>query len=116
MLEQHGPAVLRFCVAQVGRQRADDCFQDTMLAAMRAYGQLRDRHAVKTWLFSIAARKAIDAHRAQARAADPTDEIDDRSAAGELTSTVEHGKTCRRECVPCRASSDRRSRCATGPI
>lgn len=63
-----------------------------MLAALRAYGQLRDRHAVKTWLFSIAARKAIDAHRANARAADPNDEIDERAVAGELTSAVEQGE------------------------
>lgn len=60
-----------------------------MLAALRVYGQLRDGHAVKTWLFSIAARKAIDIHRAHARAADPTDEIDERAAAPERTSAVE---------------------------
>ncbi len=89
VLEDHGPAVLRFCAAQVGPQRADDCFQETMLAALRAYRQVRDPHAVKAWLFSIATRKAIDAHRAQARAADPTDEIDERAAADEQAAPVE---------------------------
>ncbi len=60
-----------------------------MLSALRAYGQLRDPHAVKTWLFSIAARKAIDAHRANARTADPTEEIDEHAAAPEQRPAVE---------------------------
>ena len=37
VVDQHGPAVLRFCAAQAGSARAEDCFQDTMLAALRAY-------------------------------------------------------------------------------
>ncbi len=76
VVEDHGPAVLRFCAAQVGQARAEDCFQETMLAALRAYAQLRDPRAIRTWLFSIAARKAIDAHRAYARAPEPTDQLD----------------------------------------
>lgn len=76
VVSEHGPAVLRFCAAQVGSDRAEDCFQETMLAALRAYEQLRDAQAVRTWLFSIAARKAIDAHRASARAPQPTEHVD----------------------------------------
>lgn len=72
----HGPAILRFCAAGVGAERAEDCFQETMLAALRGYEQLRDPGAIRTWLFSIAARKAIDLHRAHARTPAPTDEVD----------------------------------------
>ncbi len=89
VVQQHGPALLRFCAAQVGPQRAEDCFQETMLAALRAYDQVRDPHAVKSWLFSIAARKAIDAHRAYSRAADPTDDIDERAVAQVQTAAIE---------------------------
>lgn len=71
VVERHGPAVLRFCVAQVGAQKAEDCFQETMLAALRAYGSVRDAEAVRAWLFSIAARKAIDGHRTDSRAPAP---------------------------------------------
>lgn len=67
VVERHGPALLRFCTAQLGAARAEDCFQETMLAALRAYGELRDPGATRAWLFSIAARKAIDEHRARAR-------------------------------------------------
>jgi len=67
VLELHGPAVLRFCAARAGGERAEDCFQETMLAALRHYGELRDAGAVRAWLLSIAARTAVDLHRARAR-------------------------------------------------
>jgi RNA polymerase sigma factor (sigma-70 family) len=76
VVEQHGPAVLRFCVSQVGGERAEDVFQETMLSALRAYADLRDTAAIRSWLFSIAARKAIDAHRARARFPEPVAELD----------------------------------------
>jgi RNA polymerase sigma factor (sigma-70 family) len=71
VIELHGPAVLRFCAAQVGSERAEDVFQETMLAALRAYDAVRDAAAIRSWLFSIAARKAVDAHRSSARAPEP---------------------------------------------
>lgn len=66
-VELHGPALLRFCVARVGPDRAEDVFQETMIAALRAYEQVRDADALRGWLFAIAARKAVDLHRARAR-------------------------------------------------
>jgi RNA polymerase sigma factor (sigma-70 family) len=71
VLDQHGPALLRFCASQSGTGAADDVFQETMIAALRAYDTVRDPAAVKAWLFSIAARKAIDDHRVTARSAIP---------------------------------------------
>ncbi len=74
VVEQHGPALLRYCAAQVGRARAEDCFQESMLAALRAYRDVRDADAIRPWLFAIAARKAIDVHRAAARAPEIADD------------------------------------------
>jgi RNA polymerase sigma factor (sigma-70 family) len=71
VVELHGRAVLRFCAAQAGPGRADDCFQETMLAALRAYGEVRDPAAIRAWLFAIAARKTVDAHRRRARDPEP---------------------------------------------
>jgi RNA polymerase sigma factor (sigma-70 family) len=71
VIELHGPAVLRFCVAQTGSERGEDVFQETMLAALRAYDEVRDPGAIGSWLFSIAARKAVDSHRGRARAPEP---------------------------------------------
>jgi RNA polymerase sigma factor (sigma-70 family) len=71
VVELHGPALLRFCAAQLGPERAEDCFQETMLAALRAYGGLREPAALRGWLFAIAARKAVDAHRERGRSPEP---------------------------------------------
>jgi RNA polymerase sigma factor (sigma-70 family) len=76
VIEMHGPAVVRFCAARVGAERAEDVFQETMLAALRAYDELRDPAAIRSWLFSIAARKAVDAHRSGARAPEPVADLE----------------------------------------
>jgi len=76
LIDQHGPAVLRFCAGRVGPDRAEDCFQETMLAALRSYGEVRDERAVRAWLFTIAHRKTIDMHRDRARRPVPTDRIE----------------------------------------
>jgi RNA polymerase sigma factor (sigma-70 family) len=83
VIELHGRALLRFCAAKAGPERADDCFQETMLAALRAYGELRDAAALRAWLFSIAARKAVDAHRARARAPEPSADLEAVAGAEE---------------------------------
>ena len=83
VVDEHGRAVLRFCAAQVGPDRAEDCFQETMLSALRAYDQVRDPEAIRSWLFSIASRKAIDAHRARARAPEPIADVEQLPVADE---------------------------------
>ena len=76
IVDLHGPALLRYCTSQVGRERADDCFQETMLAALRAYDGVRDPAAIRSWLFSIATRKAIDVHRQRAREPEPAPDLE----------------------------------------
>ena len=76
VVEDHGPALLRFCAGRAGPDRAEDVFQESMIAALRAYAELRDPDAIRPWLFAIAARKAIDAHRAAARAPAPVEDVD----------------------------------------
>lgn len=63
---EHRDAVWRFLVATVGRQDADDCFQETWVAALRAWRPANEAN-LKGWLFTIAHRKALDEHRARAR-------------------------------------------------
>jgi RNA polymerase sigma factor (sigma-70 family) len=83
VVERYGPALLRFCAAQAGAQRADDCFQETMLAALRSYDRVRDAGALRSWLYSIALRKAIDLHRERARAPEPAADLEAFGAAAE---------------------------------
>ena len=55
------------CAARSGASGAEDCFQETFLAALRAYPQLGDAGNLRGWLITIAHRKAIDHHRARGR-------------------------------------------------
>jgi RNA polymerase sigma factor (sigma-70 family) len=79
-LEEHRAVVYRYLVATVGRQEADDCFQETFLAALRAYPAVRDDGALRAWILTIASRKAIDHARARDRRALPTDAMPETAA------------------------------------
>jgi RNA polymerase sigma factor (sigma-70 family) len=73
-LDGHRDAVWRFLVRSVGRAEAEDCFQETFIAALRAYPRLRPDSNLSAWVLTIAHRKALDAHRARARRAVPVAE------------------------------------------
>jgi RNA polymerase sigma factor (sigma-70 family) len=72
LLDAHREDVFRFLVAMVGRNDAEDCFQDTFTAALIAYPNLRNADNLKGWLLTIAHHKAIDHHRRMKRAEIPT--------------------------------------------
>jgi RNA polymerase sigma factor (sigma-70 family) len=67
LLDAHGAELHRFLVACVGPVDADDCWQETWLAALRAYPQLRDGSQLRAWLMTIAHHKAIDHTRGRTR-------------------------------------------------
>jgi RNA polymerase sigma factor (sigma-70 family) len=67
LLDAHGAAVHRFLAASVGPADADDCFQEAVIAALRAYPRLTHADNLRAWLLRIAQRKVIDAHRSRAR-------------------------------------------------
>jgi RNA polymerase sigma factor (sigma-70 family) len=75
LLDAHGRDVHRFLVASVGRIDADDCYQETWLAALRAYPKLRDASNLRSWIFTVAHRKVIDHARARRRIAVPVGEV-----------------------------------------
>jgi RNA polymerase sigma factor (sigma-70 family) len=68
LIDAHGRDVHRFLIATVGRVDADDCYQETWVAALRAYPKLRDASNLRSWIFTVAYRKAIDHVRARRRA------------------------------------------------
>lgn len=74
-LDEHRGAVLAFLRAAVGPHDADDCFQETFIAALRAYPRLRGADNLRGWVLRIAQRKAIDRHRQLARQPRPTAEV-----------------------------------------
>lgn len=80
-LDGHCDDVLRFLIASLGRHDADDAFQETFLAALRAYPRLPPDSNLRAWVLTIAYRKAIDVHRARRRNPVPVAEIHDATAA-----------------------------------
>ena len=61
--EEHRSAVFAHLVRLVGRQRAEDAFQETFLRALRGYPRLRHGRYLKAWVFTIATRVAVDEGR-----------------------------------------------------
>ena len=61
--DQHRDEVFAFLVRQLGRERAEDAFQETFFRALRAYPELRHGEHLRAWAFTIARRIAIDEHR-----------------------------------------------------
>jgi RNA polymerase sigma factor (sigma-70 family) len=66
-LEENREIVYRFLVGAAGPVEADDLFQETFLAALRAYPKLTDGSSLRSWILTIATRKTIDAARATKR-------------------------------------------------
>ena len=73
LLDAHRGDVYRFLMASVGPTDADDVFQETWIAALRAYPKLKSADNLRAWVLRIAQRKAIDSHRARKRRAVPTE-------------------------------------------
>jgi RNA polymerase sigma factor (sigma-70 family) len=84
LLDAERDVVWRFLVAAVGRDAADDCFQETFLAALRAWPRTGAAlENPRAWLLTIAHRKTLDHHRARARRPVPVGVVPDGAAPPE---------------------------------
>ena len=81
-LDEHRTVVYRFLVAAVGPNDIDDCFQETFIAALRAYPKLENGDNLRAWVLAIATRKVIDAARARNRRPEPVPNIVELLDAG----------------------------------
>ena len=66
----------RLLVGTVGHADAEECFQETFIAALRAYPRLRPNSNLRSWVLTIAHRKAMDVHRARARQTLPVADVE----------------------------------------
>jgi RNA polymerase sigma factor (sigma-70 family) len=82
-LDATGPTVFRFLRVAVGPSDADDVYQETFLAALRAYPKVRETDKLDRWILAIASRKAIDHHRGTSRRPIPVDDVPDAAVDGE---------------------------------
>jgi RNA polymerase sigma factor (sigma-70 family) len=84
---EHRDVVFAFLVRRLGRDAAEDAFQETFLRALRGYDRLRHTRELRAWVFTIAARIVADEHRRRARQPVPTQPeavVDGRPAFAEL--------------------------------
>jgi RNA polymerase sigma factor (sigma-70 family) len=93
LIDEHAADVMAVLRGAVGRSDADDCFQETFIAALRGYPKLRDAANLRGWLLTIAHRKAIDHHRARGRRPLPVAELEevavsDPEPGGEIWAVV----------------------------
>ena len=58
--EAHSTEVFRFLGRRVGRDRAEDAFQETFLRALRAYPRLEHGEHLRAWVLTIASRIVLD--------------------------------------------------------
>jgi len=72
--EQHRDEVFRLLARRLGRERAEDAFQETFLRALRAYPSLRHGGNLRAWVLTIAERIAIDDHRRSRPAVEPPEQ------------------------------------------
>ena len=110
-LDEHRGPVLSFARAMVGPHDADDVFQETFLAALRAYRRMDGRHP-RAWVLTIARRKAIDHHRSRARRPEPRAELPEAVATdpepgdGEIWGAVAELSESQRAAVALRFAAD----------
>jgi RNA polymerase sigma factor (sigma-70 family) len=88
-LDTEREVVWRYLVSRVGAAEAEDCFQETFIAALRAYPRLRADSNLRAWVLTIAQHKALDAHRARGRRPKP---LADATAPGERAETSGGGR------------------------
>jgi RNA polymerase sigma factor (sigma-70 family) len=78
--------IFGYLVRLLGRDRAEDAFQETFLRALKGYGKLEHGRHLRAWAFTIATRVAVDERR-RTPAVAAEEEIpvaDDRPAYAEL--------------------------------
>jgi RNA polymerase sigma factor (sigma-70 family) len=111
LLDAHGAEIYRYLVATAGAGEADDCFQETWIAALRAYPRLRRASNLRAWLYRIAQNKVVDSHRSRSRRAVPVGGVPEGGGASferspdepELWGAVRELPPKQRTAVYCRA-------------
>jgi RNA polymerase sigma factor (sigma-70 family) len=85
--EERKDEIFGYLARLLGRQAAEDAFQETFLRALRGYGTLEHGRHLRAWAFTIATRVAADARRRAVPPAGELEEIpvsDERPAYAEL--------------------------------
>lgn len=80
VLDEQGPGLYRYLVGVLGPHDGADCYQETIVAALRSWPPPHDGN-LRAWLFAVAHRKVIDQARASARRPIPVDVVPEAATA-----------------------------------
>lgn len=58
--ESHRDEIFSFLVRRLGRDRAEDAFQETFMRALRAYPRLEHARELRAWAYTIASNVSLD--------------------------------------------------------
>lgn len=77
--EAHRDEIFAFLVKRLGRDRAEDAFQETFMRALRAYPRLDHGRELRAWAYTIAGNVSMDELRRKRPYAAPPDwlEVDE---------------------------------------
>ena len=78
LIDEHGPLLWRYVASVAGPVDGADLYQETLVAALRAYPSLRDASNLRSWLMTIAHHKVIDRARVTTRQPVPVGAVPDR--------------------------------------
>jgi RNA polymerase sigma factor (sigma-70 family) len=84
--EERKDEIFGYLARLLGREAAEDAFQETFLRALRGYAKLEHGRHLRAWIFTIATRVAVDVRRRPSDAAE-LEEVavtDERPAYAEL--------------------------------
>lgn len=74
--ERHRDEIFGYLVRLLGRQAAEDAFQETFVRALRGYPTLEHGRHLRAWAFTIATRVALDERRRRRPAAgEPPEQV-----------------------------------------
>ena len=76
LLDDHGAALYRHLVGVLGPHDGADCYQETVIAALRAWPPAHDGN-LRGWLFTVAHRKVVDHARSNGRRPVPVGDVPD---------------------------------------
>jgi RNA polymerase sigma factor (sigma-70 family) len=84
--EAHRDEIFAFLARRLGRERAEDAFQETFLRALRGYAALRHGEHLRAWAYTIATRVSADELRRREPPVEPAEPAahDERPAYAEL--------------------------------
>jgi RNA polymerase sigma factor (sigma-70 family) len=86
--EAHREEIFAFLVKRLGRDRAEDAFQETFMRALRAYPRLEHGRELRAWAYTIASHVSLDELRRKRPYVAPPDwlevDTDERPAYEEL--------------------------------